>query len=71
MYEKMWPLFLFLHIPDVVVLVAAAIFSGMLRTGGFCACSDTTWTDSEAINEKGYQARPVYTKDTKNSYKHN
>lgn len=53
------------HIPGVGVLVATAIFSGMLGAGAFCACSDTTWTDSDAINKKGYQARPVYTTDTK------
>lgn len=67
----MWLLIIVQQLPGVVVLVATAIFSGVLWAGRFCACSDTTWTDSDAMNKKGYQARPVYTMDTKDSYKHN
>lgn len=50
-----------LQVPGVVVLVAAALLAGALWPRAFCACSDTTWTDSDAMNRKGYQAGPGFT----------
>lgn len=50
-----------LQVPGVVVLVATAVLAAVLWPWAFCACSDTTWTDSDAMNKKGYQARPGFT----------
>lgn len=50
-----------LQVPDAIVLVAAALLAGALWPRAFCACSDTTWTDSDAMNRKGYQARRGFT----------
>lgn len=50
-----------LRVPGVVVLVVTALLADALWPWAFCACSDTTWTDSDAMNRKGYQARPGFT----------
>lgn len=50
-----------MEVPGVVVLVVTALLAGALRPWAFCACSDTTWTDSDAMNKKGYHARAGFT----------
>lgn len=55
-----WRSFIKLKVPGVV-LVVSAVFPCVVWPGVFNACSDTTWTDSDAMNKKGYQARPGFT----------
>lgn len=43
------------------VLGDIAVLPSVVWPGVFNACSDTTWTDSDAMNKKGYQARPGFT----------
>lgn len=49
-----------LKVPGVV-LGEIAVLPSVVWPGVFNACSDTTWTDSDAMNKRGYQARPGFT----------
>lgn len=49
-----------LKVPGVV-LGEIAVLPSVVWPGVLNACSDTTWTDSDAMNKRGYQARPGFT----------